>query len=98
MSSNFLKRFLDQLRSEAAAEGGRFFRLMFAVAMIFLIGSLLAIGRIAWALGHGVVWVNYRGSPLSRGEMYTALALSAIVALCSVGIVASLLTSRRLPK
>ncbi|MGB6452467.1 MAG: hypothetical protein WBE92_17080 [Steroidobacteraceae bacterium] len=92
MSSNFLKRVLHQLRAESAAsaEGGPFLRLMFAVAAIFFVGSLLAIGRIAWALDHGVAWVNYRGSPLSRGEMYTALALSTLVALCSVGVVASL--------
>ncbi len=97
MSSNPLRRFLDQLRREIAADagGGRSFRLMLAIVMIFFIGSVLAIGRIAWALSHGTVWVNYRGSPLSRGELYTALALSGAVALCSIGIVVSMLKSFR---
>jgi hypothetical protein len=100
MSSNFLKRFLSQLRAESAAsaESGPFLRLMFAVAAIFFVGSLLAIGRIAWALDHGIAWVNYRGSPLSHREMYVALALSAVAALCSVGAVVSLRNSFRGPK
>ncbi len=96
---NPLRRFLDQLRTEAAAEadGGRFFRLMLAVAVIFFVGSLLAIGRIVWALSHGLAWVNFRGSPLSREEMYTALTLTVIVALCSIGVVWTLLKSLRPP-
>ncbi len=97
MSSNLFQRFVDQLRREAgtAPDGGRYFRLLFVVSAIFLVGSLLAIGRIVWALSHGVVWVNFRGSPLSRSEMYTALALSAVVALCSIGLVASLIKAFR---
>lgn len=100
MSSNLLSRFLRQLRAESAAssEGGPFLRLVFAVAAVFFVGSLLAIGRIVWALDHGVAWVNYRGSPLSHREMYMALALSAVAALCSVGVVVSLRSSLQGPK
>jgi hypothetical protein len=100
MAPNFLDRVLRQLRAESAAsaEGGPFLRLVFAVAVIFFVGSLLAIGRIAWALDHGIAWVNFRGSPLSDRDMYTALALSGVAALCSVGVVVSLRKSFRGPK
>jgi len=100
MSSNPFKRFLDQLRREAAADapGGRFFRLIFVFAAVFFVGALLAIGRIAWALDQGVVWVNFRGSPLSHTEMYVALAMSCAVALCSIGIVVLLRKSLRGPR
>ncbi len=99
MASNLLKRFVRQLRAESAAsaDAGPFLRLIFALAAIFLVGSVLAIGRIAWALDHGVEWVNFRGSPLSHREMYAALALSALAALCSVGVVVSLRKSLRAP-
>ncbi len=97
MASNLLQRFLDQLRREAApsADSARYFRLMLIVSAIFLVGSLLAIGRIVWALSQGVVWVNFRGSPLSHREMYIALALSTLVALCSIGIAVSLIKASR---
>lgn len=100
MSSNPLKRFLDQLRREAAADapGGRFFRVVFVFAAAFLVGSLLAIGRIAWALDQGAVWVNFRGSPLTRGDMYIALAMSSAAALCSIGIVVLLRKSLSGPR
>ncbi|MGB6449725.1 MAG: hypothetical protein WBE92_03135 [Steroidobacteraceae bacterium] len=100
MPSNFFQRALRQLRAESAAsaESGPFLRLIFAVAAIFFVGSLLAIGRIAWALDHGVAWVNFRGSPLSHRDMYTALALSGFAALCSVGVVVSLRKSLLGPK
>ncbi len=93
----FLTRLTDQLRKDVGGEGGRgrFFRLIFTVATVFCIGSLLEIGRIAWALGHGTVWVNIRGLPLSHSDMYTAIALSAVVAVCSAGIVVLLLQSIR---
>ena len=97
MVSNPFKRLVDQLRREASADasGERFFRLLFAFAAVFLVGSVLAIGRIAWALEQGAVWVNFRGSPLSRGDMYLALAMSIAVALCSIGIVVLLHKSLR---
>lgn len=85
---NPLARLRRRLAAEAAADprGGLVQRVGIALSGIFLVASLLAIGRIGWALGHGTVWVNYRGSVLSHGDMYLALGLSALVALGSIGM------------
>lgn len=70
-----------------------FYRVAVTVAAVFFVAALLGIARIGWALAHGSVWVNYRGSVLSHGQMYVALALSAAVALGSAGMVWALLKS-----
>jgi hypothetical protein len=63
-----------------------FYRVVVTVAAVFFVLALLGIARIGWALAHGSVWVNYRGSVLSHAQMYVALALSVTVALGSVAI------------
>lgn len=89
MSWNFLARLRSRLRAETAAgpKGAVFYRIGLTLGASLFVLSLLAIGRIAWAMSHAAVWVNYRGSVVSRDQMYLALALSIVTALGSLGIV-----------
>ncbi|MGH8150063.1 MAG: hypothetical protein ACRETB_08825 [Steroidobacteraceae bacterium] len=97
MPRNPLKSLRSKLRAEAAADpqGAHFYRIVVTVAAVFFVLALLGIARIGWALEHGSVWVNFRGTVLTRRQMYTALALSGIVALASLGIVVTLTRSLR---
>lgn len=75
--------------------GGWFYRIGLTVAICLFVVSLFAIGRVAWALSHNAVWVNYRGSVLSHSQMYLALGLSVLTAVGSLGFVALLRRAAR---
>lgn len=89
MSWKFLARLRGRLRPEAVAgaNGALLYRIGLTLGVSLFVLALLAIGRIAWTLTHAAVWVNYRGSVVTHGQMYLALALSIATALGSLGIV-----------
>ncbi len=93
MAPNRFSKLRERLRGRPpAGDPGEAWgsRVRVTVAALGFVVALLGIARIAWALTHGSVWVNYRGSVLSRGQMYAALALAIGVALGSIGIAVTL--------
>ncbi len=75
-----------------------FFQAARVFLVIFMVGSVLAAARFAWALYTGQEWLNYRGDQVTHAGLIRGLIASGVAALLSAVALAAIVRSALGPR